>query len=74
MLHVVQYTRRRYRLVTIYLLHKVRIETPEIYQLARRVDFRLVRRLARIEHGRGIKRLAIFAGQKFRRLEQNNRP
>ena len=63
MLHVVEDALAGERLVPVDHLHEVRVESPEVRQLASRVDLRLMRCLARVEHGRGVQRLPVLARQ-----------
>ena len=74
MLHVVEYVLGREGLVVVDLGHKERIETPEVDQLAGGVDLRLVAGLAHVEHGGRVQRMAIFAREQVRGLEQHDGP
>jgi hypothetical protein len=47
----------------MHLLHKMRIKTPEIYQLARGADFCMVKCFAHVQHRGRIEHLAVLACQ-----------
>ena len=71
-IQAIPHSRRVERLITVDLLGEVNIEAQEIDRFAHRVDFRLMRRFALIEHRRGIDRLApcgreqVSSAQKYR--------
>ena len=58
-------------LLAVQLLGEVRVEPPEVDQLARRVDLRLEYRLRLPEHRRGIERGAPGGGEQLGRLEED---
>ena len=59
------------RLLVVQLLRVMRVEAPEIHQLARGIDLRLVRRLRLAEHRRGVDRRSPRRGEQLRRLQQH---
>src|SRR5439155_20370812 len=61
------------RLLAIDLLGPRDVEAPEVDQLARRVDLRLVRRLRLAEHRRGIQDHPVWSGQEIGRLQKDRR-
>jgi hypothetical protein len=61
----VPHPRPRLRLLGVDLLREVRVEAPEVDQLARAVDLRLVRRLALAEHGGGVQDGAVARGEEL---------
>src|SRR5213592_4746589 len=66
-------TGRGDRLLGIQPLREVRVEAPEIDQLARRIDLRLVRGLRLPEHRRRIDDGAVPRGEELRCFEENGR-
>src|SRR5438034_8675593 len=50
------------------------VEAPEVHELARRVDFRLVRGLGLPQHRRGVHHRAVARGEEIGGLEEHGRP
>ena len=81
-LHAVPLTRRRHRLFLLDALAEVHVPAPEVDELARRVDLRLVNALALTEDGRRVEPVAprtaeqVGGAQKHRgaRLPGGGRP
>jgi hypothetical protein len=67
----VPHPRPRLRLLGVDLLREVRVEAPEVDQLARAVDLRLVRRLALAEHGGGVQDGAVARGEELGGAEED---
>lgn len=53
--------------------HVVDVEAPEVDQLGRRVDFRLMRRLGLPEHGRGVQPVPPGTGEQIGRAQEDRR-
>ena len=66
-------SRRRRRLLAIDVLHVVRVEPPEVDQLARGVDLRLECRLRLTEHGRGVEPHAPRPGEQIGCAQKDRR-
>jgi hypothetical protein len=71
--HPVPHAWGRRRLLGEDLAGEVHVEAPEVDQLARRVDLRLVGRLALPEHRRGVQRLPPRPGEQVGGLEEDGR-
>ena len=68
---LVPHRRRRQRLLGHQLGGERRVEAPEVHQLAGGVDLGLVHRLALVQHGGGVQRVAPRGGQQVRRLQEH---
>ena len=71
--HPVPDARARRRLLLVHPRHEGGVETPEVDQLARRVDLRLVHGLRLAEHRGRVQRVAPRARQELRSAEEDRR-
>ena len=69
--HLIPHARAADRLLAVELLREVRVEAPEVDQLARRIDLGLERRLRLAEHRRGVERRAPRRREQLRGAEEH---
>lgn len=59
------------RLLCVDASEKLDVPTPEVDELGRRIDFRLMRRFRLPQHRRGIQQRSTWSGKEFRRTQED---